>query len=108
MVGMGRTADIVAMEGELMTEAREKFRTQAAKGPLLDQKSKAKLGASFARAEIAVNLGEFHHHRGCLKDFHEYIQRRSDCESSRAHLTAHQHVESEPAGLLRGNEGDIL
>src|SRR6266446_10467240 len=108
MVGMGGAAHVSALKRELVTEACDKFGPQAANAPFLNQKSKATLGARFPRAEIAVNLGEFHHYRGCLKDFHEYIQRRSDCESSRAHLTAHQHVESEPAGLLRGNEGDIL
>src|SRR5260370_19258817 len=102
MVGVRGTAHISALEGELMAEARDKFRTQAAKAPLLDQKSKATLGARFPRAEIAVNLGEFHHHRGGLKDFHEYIQRRSDCKSSRAHLTAHHPLHSEPPSLLRG------
>ena len=57
---------------------------------------------------IAVNLDQFHHDRSRLEDFDKDIQRRSDGESSRAHLAAHQHVEPKPAGLLRGDECDIL
>src|SRR5216684_988463 len=108
MVGVRGTAHVSALEGELVAEACNKFSAQAVKTPLLDQKSKSALGARLARAVIAVNFDQFHDDRGCLEDFDKDIQRRCDGESSGAHFPADQHVEAETAGLLRGNEGDIL
>src|SRR6202521_5787662 len=108
MVGVTAAAHISALKGELMSEARDEFRAQPANAPLLDQKGKTALGARLARAVIAVNLDQFHHDRCCLEDFDKDIQRRSDRESSGAHLAAHQHVEAEPAGLLRRDQRDIL
>src|SRR5260370_25161996 len=108
MIGMGGAAHISALEGEFVTEACDKFGPQAANAPLLNQKSKTALGAGLPRAVVAVNLYQFHHYRRGLKDFHKYIQRRSHCESSGAHLTAHQNVEAKPASLFSGNVSDIL
>src|SRR5258708_1147198 len=108
MVCMRGTAHVSALKCELAAEACDKFRAQAARTPFFDQKSKTALGARLPWAMIAVNFDEFHHHCGCLEDLHKYIQRRSDGESSRAHLATHQHIEADPAGLLRGNERDIL
>src|SRR5260370_3252881 len=108
MIGMGGAAHISALKGEFVTKACDKFGPQAANAPFLNQKSKTALGAGLARAVVAVNLDEFHHDRRGLKDFDKYIQRRSHCESSGAHLAAHQNVEAKPARLFSGNESDIL
>src|SRR6266481_5822829 len=108
MVGVRGTAHVPALERKLAAEARHKFGAQAAKAPLLNQKRKTALGARFARAMIAVNLNQFRDNGGCLEQFDKDIQRRSDGESSGAHLAAHQNVEAKPASLLRGNERDVL
>src|SRR6266404_2243994 len=108
MVGVRGTAHVPALERKLAAEARHKFGAQAAKAPLLNQKRKTALGARFARAMIAVNLNQFRENGGCLEQFDKDIQRRSDGESSGAHLAAHQNVEAKPASLLRGNERDVL
>src|SRR6266700_4897167 len=108
MVGMRGAAHVSALKCELAAESCDKFRAQAAKAPLFNQKSKTALRARLPWAMVAVNFDEFHHHRGGLEDLHKYIQGRSDGESSRAHLATHQHIEADPAGLLRGNERDIL
>src|SRR5260370_14561747 len=105
---MGGAAHISALEGEFVTEACDKFGPQAANAPLLNQKSKTALGAGLPRAVVAVNLDQFHHDRRGLKDFDKYIQRRSHCESSGAHLVAHQNVDDKPASLFSGNESDSL
>src|SRR5260370_19262482 len=108
MIGMGGAAHISALEGEFVTEACDKFGPQAANAPLLNQKSNTALGVGLRRAVAAVNLDQIHHDRRGLKDFDKYIQRRSHCESSGAHLAAHQNVEAKPASLFSGNESDIL
>src|SRR6266478_4612540 len=108
MVGVRGTAHVSALKRELVAEACDKLRAQAAKTPLFDQKSKAALGARLPRAEITINFDKFNHDRGRLEDLDKHIQRRSDGESSGTHLAAHQHVEALPASLLRGNERDIL
>src|SRR5437879_524542 len=108
MIGMGGAAHVAALEREFVTEARDKFGPQAAKAPFLNQKSKTALGAGLARAVVAVNLDQLDHDGGGLEDFDKDIQRRSDGESSGAHLAAHQNVEAKPACLFSGNEGDIL
>src|SRR5260370_3446273 len=108
MIGMGGAAHISALEGEFVTEACDEFGTKAANAPLLRQKRKRALGAGLRRGVVEVNLDQFHHDRRGLKDFDKYIQRRSHCESSGAHLAAHQNVEAKPASLFSGNESDIL
>src|SRR6267142_758181 len=108
MVGVAGTAHVPALERELAAESRNKFGAQTAKAPLLNQKRKTALGARLARTVIAVNLDQFHDDSGRLEQFYKNIQRRSDGESSGAHLAADQHVEAEPARLFRGNERDIL
>src|ERR1700730_18418649 len=105
---MSGAAQISAVQGELVAEADDKFRAQAANAPLLDQKGKSALGACLARTMIAVNLDQFDDDRCRLEGFGEDIHRRSDSESSGAHLAAHQHVEAESSSLLRGNERNIL
>src|SRR5260370_8916014 len=101
-------AHVSALERQLAAEARHKYGAQTAHASFLNQKSKSALGARLARAVVAVNLDQLDHGGGRLKNFYKDIQRRSDGESSGAHFAAHKHIEADPAGLLGGNERDVL
>src|SRR5215469_6866849 len=93
---------------ELAFRGREMRSSQPRDSPFFKQEGKAASRAGLSRSMIAVDFDQFHNHSGGLVGFDKDIQVRSDRESSRAHLSADEHVEPEPLSLLCGNQRDVL
>src|SRR5205807_2144499 len=81
----------------------DELRAQTRQAPLFDEKSKSALRARLAGAVMSINFDQFQHHGCRLKSFHKNIQRRSNGKTSRAHLSADKHVETNAARFLCRN-----
>ena len=108
MVGMRRAAHVPALKRQFVSQVFDEFRAQTRQAPLFDQESKTASRTSLARPVITIDFGQFYDHCGRLKNFYKDVQRRGNGKPSRAHLSAHQHVETDATGLFRGNQSNVL